>query len=202
MQNSNFVEADLDLLHKVWPSHPLIPRARRNPIRYANEVLYALLDKATREDIRLNRRQYEQTKELNDGDNNAGGSDTIPEGGDNKSDIANAGADNPSSDDGDDNIHVEDKSELEKQLEEVTQAHEESEQRVMEAEERVEELEADNEELQEQLEDAAQACEDAQAALEEKKKSPKPSKLKTVSSKKSPNTRTSNGKSSKTKTSK
>lgn len=187
---------------KVWPSHPLIPRARRNPIRYANEVLYALLDKATREDIRLNRRQYEQTKELNDGDNNAGGSDTIPEGGDNKSDIANAGADNPSSDDGDDNIHVEDKSELEKQLEEVTQAHEESEQRVMEAEERVEELEADNEELQEQLEDAAQACEDAQAALEEEKKSPKPSKLKTVSSKKSPNTRTSNGKSSKTKTSK
>lgn len=198
MQNPDFAEADIDLLRKVWPSHPLIPQARRNPVRYANEVLYTLLDKQTREEIRLNRRQYEQLNSKENDDPNTGGSDASPDGDTTSPSNDSSGPDNPTISGGDNNPSVETPAETEK-----TQATEETQEKVAEVEEYVQELESENEELQEKLEEEIQAREEAETALEEEKKSPVPNPLvKSESSKKKKSIPTSAGKTSNPKTSK
>ncbi len=174
MQNPDFVEADIALLRKVWSSHPLIPKAGRNPVRHANEVLYALLDKSTREEIRLNRREYEQSNSKNNGNDNTGRPDTNSSGREPESNLTNeSGTDNPSGD-GDNNAHIEETTtyagNLTEQLTAETEARENAEERAAEAEEHVDELASENEELLDKLEEEVQAREEIQAALEEEKK--------------------------------
>lgn len=201
MQNPDFAEADIDLLRKVWPTHPLIPQARRNPVRYANEVLYTLLDKQTREEIRLNRRQYEQLNYKENDDPNTGGSDANPDGDTTSPSNDSSGSDNSTVSGRDNNPSVETSTETEEA--EKIQAIEETQEKVAEVEEYVQELESENEELQEKLEEEIQAREEAETALEEEKKSPVPNPVvKAESSKKKKSILTSAGKTSNPKTSK
>lgn len=51
-------EADLVLLCRLSPEDPLIPAAQISPSRNAEAILFKLLDLTTREEIRLNRRNF------------------------------------------------------------------------------------------------------------------------------------------------
>ena len=63
LQNADFAQADLDLLCEISPAESIIERAKRNPQRNCNEVLYRLLDLKTAEEIRLNRRSAAPSKD-------------------------------------------------------------------------------------------------------------------------------------------
>ena len=56
LQNPDAASLDLKLLTQKNPLHPLLRKLSRSPQRYANEILYQLLDVAERDEIRNNRR--------------------------------------------------------------------------------------------------------------------------------------------------
>ena len=55
IRNTKHVGSDLQLLKDKQPSYPYIPRFERDPIRYAYDIQYALLDVASEEEITKNR---------------------------------------------------------------------------------------------------------------------------------------------------
>lgn len=71
-------EADLALLEDVNPRHPKLTRFARDPKRYADEILYALLDECDEGDIvdhriyfeKLNDTSTEEEQEPADGSSN------------------------------------------------------------------------------------------------------------------------------------
>lgn len=56
-------EADLALLEDANPRHPKLTRFARDPKRYADEILYALLDECDEEDIVDHRIYFEKQSE-------------------------------------------------------------------------------------------------------------------------------------------
>lgn len=56
--NPAAVEADISLLRRLSPGDSLISFATVSPLRNAEAVLFKLLDLTTREEIRLNRREF------------------------------------------------------------------------------------------------------------------------------------------------
>lgn len=56
-------EADLALLEDANPRHPKLTRFARDPKRYADEILYALLDECDEEDIVDHRIYFEKLNE-------------------------------------------------------------------------------------------------------------------------------------------
>jgi hypothetical protein len=73
-------EADLALLEDANPRHPKLTRFARDPKRYADEILYALLDECDEGDIVDHRIYFEKLNEniddtpVNDGQGPEGGS--------------------------------------------------------------------------------------------------------------------------------
>ena len=65
LQNPDAASLDLKLLTQKTPSHPLLRKFSRNPQRYANEILYQLLDVAERDEIRNNRRPVSKSNVVN-----------------------------------------------------------------------------------------------------------------------------------------
>lgn len=53
--------ADISLLDDVQPNHPKLTRFSRDPKRYADEILYTLLDFCDEEEITGNRKFHEGT---------------------------------------------------------------------------------------------------------------------------------------------
>lgn len=51
LRGGNHADADFRLLAKKSPSHPILTRAARNPKRYEDDILYALLDVCDAEEI-------------------------------------------------------------------------------------------------------------------------------------------------------
>lgn len=200
LKNLDHGEADLQLLTKVWPTHLLTKKAQRDPKRYAHEVLYALLDKVSREDIRNNRREHKSLKEKeNETPDSTGGhvtgtgengsiksdEDIEPSGTKSDDETTAAGSDELPSE----TSPTEQKKEVADQQEKteadtvskeadtkiVEQFQEvltQKEQELEQAEEQVEQVESEKEELQEELDEERKAHEETQAALEEEKKSP------------------------------
>lgn len=67
LRGAGHAEADLALLEDVNPRHPKITRFARDPKRYADEILYALLDECDEGDIVDHRIYFEKLNEnLND----------------------------------------------------------------------------------------------------------------------------------------
>lgn len=96
LSNPDYFEADYALLRKVSPTSPLINTARRNPRRYYKEVLYEVLNNSTREEIRQNRRQYNNQKNEPDETTNPSGlslngTDTTEQSGDDDTSGGNTG---------------------------------------------------------------------------------------------------------------
>lgn len=63
LRNPAAAEADLCLLRASAPAHPKLKMFARNPQRYADNILYTLLDLKSKDAIRINRRENEKTKE-------------------------------------------------------------------------------------------------------------------------------------------
>ena len=67
LREAGHAEADLALLEDVNPRHPKLTRFARDPKRYADEILYALLDECDEGDIVDHRIYFEKLNEnLND----------------------------------------------------------------------------------------------------------------------------------------
>ena len=79
-------EADLALLEDANPRHPKLTRFARDPKRYADEILYALLDECDEGDIVDHRIYFEKLNEniddtpADDGQGPADGSSNTPTG--------------------------------------------------------------------------------------------------------------------------
>ena len=194
LRNSAAAEADLSLLQLAAPAHPKLKMFARNSQRYANDILYTLLDFKPKDEIRLNRRECEKAKEENTEFQSEG--DTQPGA------IAASVQEEKNPFEIDAEIY-------EKQAEAELREREkqEAEERIAQNEEQAEVLEQENQELKEELEteqearvEAEDRAEQAEQALEEEKKK-EPTKV-APESKSTKSTRKSTGKTSKTKTSK
>lgn len=63
LRGTGHAEADLALLKEVNPRHPKLTRFARDPKRYADEILYALLDECDEGDIVDHRIYFEKLNE-------------------------------------------------------------------------------------------------------------------------------------------
>ena len=63
LRGAGHAEADLALLEDVNPRHPKLTRFARDPKRYADEILYALLDECDEADIVDHRIYFEKLNE-------------------------------------------------------------------------------------------------------------------------------------------
>lgn len=71
LRGTGHAEADLALLEEANPRHPKLTRFARDPKRYADEILYALLDECDEGDIVDHRIYFEKLNEnINDNINN------------------------------------------------------------------------------------------------------------------------------------
>lgn len=129
MLSPEAAETDIDLLSRLAPGHEILSRARRCPVRYSEEVLYILLDKATKEDIRLHRRNSMCKKDVNPVVDDANESDDVNPDGEDYSDVQLL------------------KSELEEKDSELVEKEEELEEREAELDDRDEELSKKESEL-------------------------------------------------------
>ena len=68
LKNADAAAADLELLRQKTPNHSFISQYARNPKRYADDILYALLDCSLRDEIRNNRRKLEESNDKPKGD--------------------------------------------------------------------------------------------------------------------------------------
>ena len=60
LRNGNAVLVDLALLEKKQASHPQLKRFQKMPFRFADEILYALLDICSRDEVIKCRRNAEK----------------------------------------------------------------------------------------------------------------------------------------------
>jgi hypothetical protein len=212
------VSRDLELLKKLDPRNDQIPTFEHAPVRHAEQILYVLLDVASAEDVRNNRRNadLEAEKEVQDRLAKEAAEkeeqDRLAKEAAEKEEQDRLAKLTPTQDveeklpvDSPEELQAGDPSELETQNSELVEQLENTEF------ERDEAIEV-KEELVEKLDEVEAELEDVKADLEaEKKSEPTPEVKKTVSqkapaseapsSKKKTSTRKSTGKTSKTKTS-
>ena len=91
LRGAGHAEADLALLEDVNPRHPKLTRFARDPKRYADEILYALLDECDEGDIVDHRIYFEKLNE--NIDDTPADDEQGPEGG--SSDTSTAGEQGP-----------------------------------------------------------------------------------------------------------
>lgn len=184
LRNTAVAEADLSLLQETAPAHPKLKMFARNPQRYADDILYTLLDLKSKEAIRINRREIEKAKEetgaeniLDTGGTRAGAE--IQSGGNTATCLGNQPGTEGTSVQEEKNSFEIDAEIYEKQAEAELREQEkqEAEERASQAEEQTEVLEQENQELKEELEteqearvEAEDRAEQAEQALEEEKK--------------------------------
>lgn len=154
LSNKDAAEADLLLLKQAQPTHHSLHTFERNPKRYAQDILYALLDYRSRDEIRMHRREImNQEKQHDIRSVVEETTDATKESAETKEDVSEA----------EETVSKTEMEEVKNQLQE--------------AEERAEVAEEEKESLQEELENEQLAREQAEQALaEEKKKEPKKKK--------------------------
>lgn len=193
LRNPDVAQYDLELLAKEVPGFPQLATFSRNPKRYADDILYALLDCATREKIRKYRRAMIAKEAEDAGEKKTKGSATkktaekkqqMPEG-----ETTHTEETGPH-----DDVEKPEAAPADNSAEELKQALEEAEARAEEAEQRADEAEEARDEAE------ARAQETEQALEEEKKK--EPAKETPEKSKNKRNTRKSTGTTSSTRKSK
>lgn len=115
LRGAGHAEADLALLEDVNPRHPKLTRFARDPKRYADEILYALLDECDEGDIVDHRIYFEKLNDTSAGEEQGpvdGSRDTSAEGEqepkDGSSDVSTEGEQIP--DDGSSNTSTEEET--------------------------------------------------------------------------------------------
>lgn len=177
LHNPDAAKYDLELLTAKQPHLPQLATYSRNPSRYANDILYLLLDIVSREEIRQFRRTKMEEKvkasKVKAVKAKAAENDALPTSSENENPPAIAVADKGNND----------------MTEELKQSLEEANERAEEAELRAEEAE--------EAQEAAEAREETEQLLEEEKKKEQ-TKPKSGKSKSMKNTRKSTGTTSST----
>jgi hypothetical protein len=163
LQNPDAASLDLKLLTQKTPSHPLMRKFSRNPQRYANEILYQLLDVAERDEIRNNRRPPVSKSNVVNGSQSSKKETEILliE----KSEKVENVTSESSDPDQQDKI-----SDVTDQIVEAEEHVVETEEHTVVAEERAEEAEERAEEAELRAEEAEERADNAEAALEQEKK--------------------------------
>ncbi|MCQ4913800.1 hypothetical protein NE451_04755 [Bacteroides nordii] len=163
LQNPDAASLDLKLLTQKNPLHPLLRKFSRSPQRYANEILYQLLDVAERDEIRNNRRSSVSKSNVVNGSQSSKKETEILliEKSEKVENVT------PESSDPDQQDKI---SDVTDQIVETEERAEEAELRVEEAEERVEEAEQRVEEAEQRAEEAEERADNAEKALEQEKK--------------------------------
>ena len=190
LQNPDAASLDLKLLTQKTPSHPLLRKFSRSPQRYANEILYQLLDVAERDEIRNNRRPPVSKSNVVNGSQSSKKETEILliE----KSEKVENVTFESSDADQQDKI-----SDVTDQIVEAEEHVEEAEEHAVVAEERAEEAEERAEEAELRAEEAEERADNAEAALEQEKKkvatTSKPVSNPKVKSKSGKSTRKSTG---------
>jgi len=171
LQNPDAASLDLKLLTQKNPLHPLLRKFSRSPQRYANEILYQLLDVAERDEIRNNRRPPVSKSNVVNGSQSSKKETEILliEKSEKVENIT------PESSDPDQQDKISDVTDQiveaeEHAVVETEERAEEAELRVEEAEERVEEAEQRVEEAEQRAEEAEERADNAEKALEQEKK--------------------------------
>ena len=171
LQNPDAASLDLKLLTQKNPLHPLLRKFSRSPQRYANEILYQLLDVAERDEIRNNRRPPVSKSNVVNGSQSSKKETEILliEKSEKVENIT------PESSDPDQQDKISDVTDQiveaeEHSVVETEERAEEAELRVEEAEERVEEAEQRVEEAEQRAEEAEERADNAEKALEQEKK--------------------------------
>lgn len=169
---------DLELLVQKQPHLPIIATYSRNPRRYANDILYLLLDNVTREEIREFRRTRMNSETTGETVKKQPAAEEVKaevqatkEGLQQPPEAAIERAENAEiTTEAAEEVKAEaqaTKEELLQQLEETTERAEEAETTAEEAEEAKAEAQATKEELQQQLEEATERAEEAEMTAEE-----------------------------------
>lgn len=183
LQNPDAASLDLKLLTQKTPSHPLLRKFSRNSQRYANEILYQLLDVAERDEIRNNRRPPVSKSDVDNGSQSSKKETEILLI-EKSEKVENVTPESPAPDQQD-------------KISDVTDQIVEAEEHVVEAEERAEEAEERAEEAELRAEEAEERADNAEAALEQEKKkvatTSKPVSNPKVKSKSGKSTRKSTG---------
>ena len=195
--NSDAAKYDLELLLQKQPNLPIIATYSRNPKRYANDILYLLLDYSTREEIREFRRSKmnSETKEVDSSTIAATLAASTINDGKMSPTQTEAGVDSFKTEEHEQSMATSDS------VNDASQSREEElQEQLEEAIERAEEAEANNEEAEEAIAEAEARAEAAEAALEEEKKKEKSQAP--VKSKSKKSTRKSTGTTSSTRKSK
>ena len=207
LRNPDAAIYDLELLRKGCPWLPQLRTYARDPKRYADEILYSLLDHTTRENIRAFRRQkLDELKAV--AEVSGTGSETPITATDNDTtatdETSGTGGETPpvSETTTDNGIPATNEttstdttnSPASEKIEELEQSLEEAEERADEAEQRAEEAEEAQEEAETRAEEAEQALE-----TEKKKEQPVAAPAKSKSTR---STRKSTGTTSSTRKSK
>lgn len=164
LSNKDAAEADLLLLKQAQPTHHSLHTFERNPKRYAQDILYALLDYRSRDEIRMHRREIMNQEKQHDIPSVVEETtDATKESAETKEDASEAETSEAETSEAEENVSKTEMEEVKNQLQE--------------AEERAEVAEEEKESLQEELENEQLAREQAEQALaEEKKKEPKKKK--------------------------
>lgn len=150
LRNPDAAIYDLELLRKGCPWLPQLRTYARDPKRYADEILYSLLDHTTRENIRAFRRQ--KLDELKAADETPGTGGETPPVSETTTDNGIPATNETTSTDTTNPPASEKIEELEQSLEEAEERADEAEQRAEEAEEAQEEAETRAEEAEQALE--------------------------------------------------
>lgn len=197
LQNPDAASLDLKLLTQKTPSHPLLRKFSRSPQRYANEILYQLLDVAERDEIRNNRRPpVSQSNVVNGSQSSKKETETLLIEKSEK--VENVTSESSDPDQQDKISDVTDQIvEAEEHVVEAEEHTVVAEERAEEAEERAEEAEERAEEAELRAEEAEERADNAEAALEQEKKkvatTSKPVSNPKVKSKSGKSTRKSTG---------
>ncbi|WP_278598838.1 alanine-zipper protein [Bacteroides nordii] len=170
LQNPDAASLDLKLLTQKTPSHPLLRKFSRNPQRYANEILYQLLDVAERDEIRNNRRPPVSKSNVVNGSQSSKKETEILLI-EKSEKVENVTSESSDPDQQDKISDVTDQIvEAEEHAVVAEERAEEAEERAEEAELRVEEAEERAEEAELRAEEAEERADNAEAALEQEKK--------------------------------
>lgn len=179
LRNPDVAQYDLELLAKEVPGFPQLATFSRNPKRYADDILYALLDCATREEIREYRRAMiaKKAKEAEDAGEKKTKGPATKETAEKKQQMPEGETTHTEETGPHDDVEKPETAPADNSAEELKQALEEAEARAEEAEQRADEAE-------EARDEAEARAQETEQALEEEKKKSRPKKLR-----KSPKTR-------------
>ncbi|GFZ38640.1 alanine-zipper protein [Bacteroides nordii] len=171
LQNPDAASLDLKLLTQKNPLHPLLRKFSRNPQRYANEILYQLLDVAERDEIRNNRRPpVSKSNVVNGSQSSKKETEILLIEKSEKVENVTSESSDPDQQDKISDVTDQIVEAEEHAVVETEERAEEAELRVEEAEERVEEAEQRVEEAEQRAEEAEERADNAEKALEQEKK--------------------------------